>query len=223
MPTENRSSNTEQMVSVPMGALEKCLRDANLVRFTCDKHVLLLQDLVSQPAAQHHAEVATAICRGCFTEQPKGVPCQTCAEVEAKRSAQHQGEPVAHMYRALHDGLDSFVCLGKPGASGPNYEAVPLYTHADAGEVERLREDRRLLNALCDERFHELSGLRAQLAERNALLLRITGSDHQDSLRAIGEAAALSASAEPSAPAELDQGIPGTSFQRLNMLANQGE
>ncbi|WP_433886641.1 DUF7446 family protein [Pseudomonas vranovensis] len=29
--------------------------------------------------------------------------------------------------------------------------------------------------------------------------------------------------AEPSAPVERDQGIPGTSFQRLNMLANQGE
>ncbi|MNH43257.1 hypothetical protein D3C78_1936450 [compost metagenome] len=34
---------------------------------------------------------------------------------------------------------------------------------------------------------------------------------------------ALSASAEPSAPVERDQGIPGTSSQRLNMLANQGE
>ncbi len=43
-------------------------------------------------------------------------------------------------------------------------------------------------------REHEL---RIQLAERDALLRRITGSDHQDSLRAIGEAAALSASAEP--------------------------
>ncbi|UVL26766.1 hypothetical protein [Pseudomonas donghuensis] len=56
MPTENRSSNTEQMVSMPMSTLEKCLRDANLVRFTCDKHVLLLQDLLSQPAAQHQGE-----------------------------------------------------------------------------------------------------------------------------------------------------------------------
>ncbi|MFJ2549558.1 hypothetical protein ACIOVF_24270 [Pseudomonas sp. NPDC087612] len=58
MPTENRSSNTEQMVSVPMSALEKCLRDARLVRFTCDKHVLHLQDLLTQPAAQHQGEPA---------------------------------------------------------------------------------------------------------------------------------------------------------------------
>jgi len=35
--------------------------------------------------------------------------------------------------------------------------------------------------------------------------------------------AALSASAEPSAPVERAHEIPGTSFQRLNALANQGE
>lgn len=43
----------------------------------------------------------------------------------------------------------------------------------------------------------ELHNAKQKLAERDALLLRITGSDHQDSLRAIGEAAALSASAGP--------------------------
>ena len=61
MPTENRSSNTEQMVSVPMSTLEKCLRDARLVRFTCDKHVLHLQDLLAHTAPQHqggHARLA---------------------------------------------------------------------------------------------------------------------------------------------------------------------
>lgn len=52
MPTENRSSNSEQMVSVPMSTLEKCLRDARLVRFTCDKHVLHLEDLLAQSPAQ---------------------------------------------------------------------------------------------------------------------------------------------------------------------------
>ncbi|PLU86288.1 hypothetical protein CXG45_07655 [Pseudomonas plecoglossicida] len=40
-------------------------------------------------------------------------------------------------------------------------------------------------------------------------------------LRRIADA--LSASAEPSAPVERDHEIPGTSFQRLNALANQGE
>ncbi|OOW00005.1 hypothetical protein MF6396_16855 [Pseudomonas sp. MF6396] len=56
MPTENRSSNTEQMVSVPMSMLEKCLHDARLVRFTCDKHVLHLQDLLAHTAPQHQGE-----------------------------------------------------------------------------------------------------------------------------------------------------------------------
>ena len=61
MPTENRSSNTEQMVSLPMSTLEKCLRDARLVRFTCDKHVLHLQHLLAQPAVQHQVEPESSI------------------------------------------------------------------------------------------------------------------------------------------------------------------
>lgn len=64
-------------------------------------------------------------------------------------------------------------------------------------ECERLRDALTVYetgHALLKE---ERDAARAQLAERDALLLRITGSDHQDSLRAIGEAAALSASAEP--------------------------
>ena len=61
MPTENRSSNTEQMVSVPLSALGKCLRDAQLIRFTCDKHVLHLQDLLAQPAVQHQVEPVASI------------------------------------------------------------------------------------------------------------------------------------------------------------------
>lgn len=44
----------------------------------------------------------------------------------------------------------------------------------------------------------ELHAAKQKLAVLDQLLLRITGSDHQDSLRAIGEAAAISASAEPS-------------------------
>ncbi|PRA69327.1 hypothetical protein CQ065_07020 [Pseudomonas sp. MYb187] len=207
MPTENRSSNTEQMVSVPMGALEKCLRDANLVRFTCDKHVLLLQDLVSQPAAQHHAEVATAICRGCFTEQPKGVPCQTCAEVEAKRSAQHQGEPVGWTYE---DGKEYTACQDHAhDLRAEGIELAPVYRHpptsdgfsagdiADQGAKAFAARDPEVeeLRAKLAERENQCANLRATI---NAV--RTVFEDNVDVVEYID--ALTTASAEPSAPVE---------------------
>ncbi|ROL64575.1 hypothetical protein [Pseudomonas vranovensis] len=200
MPTENRSSNTEQMVSVPMSTLEKCLRDANLVRFTCDKHVLLLQDLLSQSAAQH------------------------------------QDEPVAWVI--FDNGFIDDHTTDKDLADGwceQGLEVSALYTHADAGEVERLRNELAGTVAECQRRRNscadliaECDTLRAQLAEQNALLrgtsLMLKSIAHKlDGFhrdfpgqwcgyldRALGGAkhqygvieAALSASAEQSAPVE---------------------
>ncbi|WP_409302995.1 hypothetical protein [Pseudomonas sp. KCJK8993] len=68
-------------------------------------------------------------------------------------------------------------------------------------ENEGLRSEVKRLDLMVAQSDYNYDMDRAQfkrqLAERDALLRRITGSDHQDSLRAIGEAAALSASAEP--------------------------
>lgn len=164
--------------------------------------------------------------------QPPAIPKSECPNclgdalfgcTECEPDAQHQGEPLAWCAWNVSDGmppvlyvtskhpkeqeLDPWVQKGRRVIA-----TTPLYTHADAGEVERLREDRRLLNALCDERFSEISGLRTQLARQKR---RYDGL-HQDmetiaarktprslpvaefSAAAIAEA--LSASAEPSAP-----------------------
>jgi hypothetical protein len=107
------------------------------------------------------------------------LPC-TCKPAE-----QHQGEPVALPDRKSYEG--SFSAHGKGQIMGWNAcldeiaKLGPLYTHADAGEVERLRSENEAL--ACNLRGkHELTGatyqhlvqerdtLRAQLAERNALL-----------------------------------------------------
>ncbi|MGF6594502.1 hypothetical protein, partial [Pseudomonas sp. 2835] len=73
-----------------------------------------------------------------------------------------------------------------------------------------------------DRSANKVAALRPRLAEALDLLRDIKDAPGGGRFRKHIEAA-LSASAEPSAPIERDQGIPGTSFQRLNMLANQGE
>lgn len=98
---------------------------------------------------------ATGVCRGCFTEQPTGIAgiaCKTCAEVEARRAAQPQGEPVAcaHGIRAPHacdqcesqnvvpdywEDPDNGTCIDQwtkiQGLNGTNAYSVPLYRHAE--------------------------------------------------------------------------------------------
>ncbi|MFG0272734.1 hypothetical protein [Pseudomonas sp. zjy_14] len=149
---------------------------------------------------------------------------------------------------------------------------VPLYTHADAGEVERLqglleaymnaeaekgielvklrterkrmdealvacsneRDELRKANTELEDQvssdFKVIDDLRAQQAERGALLREALefiddGVGRSDAeWRLIKKLrAALSPDGAASATDEPYQGIPGTSFQRLNALANQGE
>lgn len=143
---------------------------------------------------------------------------------------EHQGEPVA-LPRKLTDSSRSVNQRGEGFIEGWNAcideiaKLGPLYTHVDSGEVERLREGMKYESeraALCleelqecesqrDEFYAEITGLRAKLAERDALLrkcLMAVREQHCDD----GEAdfdlpaalmveidAALSASAEPRA------------------------
>lgn len=79
----------------------------------------------------------------------------------------------------------------------------PLYTHADAGEVERLRAELESVKSSRDAFAQNAIHLRAQLSERDVLLQEIRGQSGSSWLR--GETqhkldAAISASAEPSAP-----------------------
>ncbi|WP_054915253.1 hypothetical protein [Pseudomonas sp. NBRC 111117] len=179
MPTENRSSNTEQMVSVPRSLLEEA---CNGLRITQDRARKELRALLAQP------------------------------------STQHQGEPVAWVI--FDNGFIDDHTTDKDLADGwreQGLEVSALYTHPDAGEVERLHNGHvKSLEALNqqsekqrDHWIDECKTLRAQLAERDALLRRCllaVREQHCDE----GEAdfdlplplmsdidAALSASAEP--------------------------
>ncbi|QOE11051.1 hypothetical protein IE322_05495 [Pseudomonas asiatica] len=166
-------------------------------------------------------------------------------------------------------------------AAATGLPMIPVGPMTGAGDIGLAREMlRRALRRedkwafLCSGRNKQIAELRAQLAERDALLARIVNSgalssEQYEELEAdccaavdvvnqikrqafrehVDKCAALSASAEPSAPTlqtinghklyckavadykpgqcscgvEIDHQIPGISFQRLNALANQGE
>ncbi len=145
-------------------------------------------------------------------------------DAAVRADEQHQGEPVAYMLTppgcvaALVHAVD---------LTYRSEHAVPLYTRADPAEVERLRDQLAAWQALAAERLEVATGLRAQLAERDALVGAIAGWTtetraavleafqdelHESASYAWYDAAivdlmklveALSASAEPSAPVEL--------------------
>lgn len=80
MPTENRSSNTEQMVSVPLDLVELAL--AHLPSDSAAGFEL--RDLLAQPAAQHYGEpVAVLYADGdVLTKAECGESFETCCKVE---------------------------------------------------------------------------------------------------------------------------------------------
>ncbi|MBC3504854.1 hypothetical protein HU761_26090 [Pseudomonas sp. SWRI59] len=143
MPTENRSSNTE-MVSVPSETIEQA------------------------------------------EKLPQEDNCCTMARefrtILAKPVDQRQGEPVAYADPRSFENLKSFGRLGGIYQhewmwAEPEPGMVPLYTHADAGEVERLHKiayDTQAALIAANRQIKMLEGeldtLRAQLAERDALL-----------------------------------------------------
>lgn len=73
----------------------------------------------------------------------------------------------------------------------------------------------------------EVEELRTQLAEGLKLAERVRDSSLGMQRKCLSDLLThllcASSSEDPSEPVGSDQGIPGTSFQRLNMLANQGE
>ncbi|MDD0975757.1 hypothetical protein [Pseudomonas fontis] len=109
MPTKNRSSNTEQMVSFPS-------------ELTDD-----LAELIAEKVR---------VCGGGAVE----IWDTICAH--AQPTTQHQGEPVAIVDEG-DDGVFIDFIYGENG--NPLQRGDQLYTHADAGEVERLRAEGKAL------------------------------------------------------------------------------
>ncbi|MCY1451039.1 hypothetical protein D9M71_678850 [compost metagenome] len=126
MPTENRSSNTEQMVSVPRDEVERLVK---LLQYQAhpspSPHAEFWQGLLDAPAAQHQVDMI---------EQQKNLIVSLRAELaESHRiDAQHQGEPVANRWEQLG---------GQGYCYGENLPAIflgawqELYTHPPTADV----------------------------------------------------------------------------------------
>lgn len=125
---------------------------------------------------------------------------------------QAQGEPVAWLLcNGDEQPIDSTI-RWDVAKHWPEY-AAPLFTHADPGEVERLREENRVLQKQLGERWSDIRVLEAsvegqsfQLAKRNALPHEMYVDEQRRQPNswndyAMGWNACLKqASAEPSAP-----------------------
>lgn len=195
MPTENRSSNTENAPCPFCGGQvdpEGWLRGDGMRGPECDSCGATAPNLAlwngAQPAQHHQGE-------------PVALP--------ARKSQPTELSDV--FVDANNEGWNA--CLGEIAKLGPPY------THpapADAGEVEQLRERVDLLEkyetdclSLVRDAESERDTLRAQLAERDALLrdalselengpLTFNRAELRNRLHVV-----LSASAEPSAPAPM--------------------
>ncbi|MET3051886.1 hypothetical protein ABXV19_08675 [Pseudomonas alkylphenolica] len=198
MPTENRSSNTEQMVSLPLDLVELAL--AHLPSDSAAGFEL--RELLAQPAAQHQREPY------CWSYKIGGE--QRFYPTDPRKS--NQGA-----YAELMS------------------DAEPLYRHpptSDGFSAGDMADQGAKAFAARDPEVEEL---RAQLAEAQEVLrdcIEVGELDAETQWKAervskgrrlYVDDRALASIVDPSEPVESDQGIPGTSFQRLNMLANQGE
>ncbi|CAK9889164.1 hypothetical protein [Pseudomonas fluorescens] len=194
MPTENRSSNTEQMVSVPRADVVEMVKGARSMGWSLAEK---LSALLAQPAAQHQGEPVgwtyedgkeyTACPDHAHDLRAEGIEL---TPVYRHPPVQSRGEPVAYQRRCktVNEGSqwrhwvdcteeDYRKTIENPGPNprGIIREARKLYTHADVGEVERLHNGHvKSLEALNQQtekqRDHwmaECDTLRAQVIEAN--------------------------------------------------------
>ncbi len=200
MPTENRYSNTEQMVSVPRDEVERLVK---LLKYQAhpypSPHAEFWQGLLDAPA-QHKGDPDRALKDALFACLAAGGDDREYGGVATAgdrqgwvrfttvaAGAQHQGEPVA--LPARKDPTQHWAAPGEVHkAEGWNayHDEIaklgPLYTQADpnvrwkavADEqvkvIDTLRADLESVKSSRDAFAQNAIDLRAQLAERDALL-----------------------------------------------------
>lgn len=181
------------------------------------------EQMVSVPRADVELMAEPAAHKECISIRRHEAMFRTRALL-GQPAAQHQSEPVEAI--PLKDCVPGWHSDYNDGLFATQDSVVTLYTHADAAEVERLREKSDHLTEANRLLMDDCDTMRAQLAERDALLMGYksllrqvmpclamsTNSQSASYMRKID--AALSASAEPSAPAEI------TSVDQLGSDAN---
>ncbi|QDY40023.1 hypothetical protein [Pseudomonas putida] len=116
-------------------------------------------------------------------------------------SEQNQGEP----YGWAHDDGKEFTTHADHASDlqREGIQMLPLYTHAEPAEVERLRLERRRMDQALSACANERDTLRALLVEALAFLDEAYKHDIGTQLKREIKAFYLSASVEPSAPVDL--------------------
>ncbi|MGJ7474526.1 hypothetical protein ACSFEV_12145 [Pseudomonas fulva] len=169
MPTENRSSNTE-MVSVPRHWAQQTV-SAGPGECVSKSDIALLSKALADPAQQPHPNpiawmVGTAFWRtkeeAERDAEETGLPIVGLGPMAGE---QQQGEPVAWL-----DKESGAICTAALKPVIGNGFTTALYTHADPGEVERLRNEHTEAVNVGMRYQDQCKALRAQLAEAQALL-----------------------------------------------------
>jgi hypothetical protein len=220
MPTENRSSNTEQMVSVPQALATRITGESYQESL---RAVGELRDFLAQPAAQRQGEAFTysskqeTSCAGCGirkhtplrVDDMGGYVCLTCIDEKLGEllSAQHQGEPVAWRYQSHAGGL-WYLSSSEHNAhtfkdNGEGGEVQALYTHADPGDLLYAAQMLAISKNECDrlraglvDAIQSLKTI-SELAGRDEFMRDMTDVRGYAKSRAIAADYILSASAEP--------------------------
>lgn len=176
-----------------------------------------LARLLAQPAPQPHAEPIAWMVGTAFwwtKEEAErdavatGLPIVGLGPMTATGPAEQKHREPAAWVRFRNGGPDydgDAVMIsnvrGDTLGDGDSWE--PVYTHADPGEVERLRLERRRMDQALSACANERDTLRTLLVEALAILDEAYKHDIGTQLKREIKAFYVSASAEPSAPVEL--------------------
>ena len=221
MPTENRSSNTEMVSVPPYIGLEPLAGRYYPAQCRRCGWVGSSEEL-TEDDAQCTRDVGDRLCLG------------DCDELERhdllniiQAMASPHPEPIAWM---VGTALWWTKEEAERDAEATGLPIVGLGLMAGADEAERLRDVVKHSDNQIMRQSLRISNQRTQLADRLALLREALefiddGVGRSDAeWRLIKKLrAALSPDGAAGASDEPYQGMPGTSFQRLNALANQGE
>lgn len=247
MPTENRSRNTE-MVSVPCEHELKIRQTPLADLFSglktgeirdCSDREFAVGDTVLLREIDDARDYTGTVLRRTITHVQKhyGLPGHLCVLSYGQPAPQPHPEPIAWMVGTAFWWTKEEA---ERDAAATGLPVVPVGPMTGSGDIGLAREMlRRALRredkwaSLCSGRNKQVAELRSKLANLPEKLIsaiereqeRCSQEDYlmdsDDCIKVIREA--LVASGVPVPQDQPYQGIPGTSFQRLNALANQGE
>lgn len=233
MPTENRSSNTEMVSVPPYIGLEPLVGRYYPAKCRRCGWVGSSEEL-TEDDAQCTRHVGDRLCLGDCDELERH---DLLSIIQAMAAPQPHAEPIAWM---VGTAIWWTKEEAERDAAATGLLVVPVGPMTGTGDIGLAREMlRRALRRedkwalLCGGRNKQIAELRGKLADLPERLIsaiereqeRCSQEDYlmdsDDCIKVIREA--LVASGVPVPQDKPYQGIPGTSFQRLNALANQGE